>query len=650
MSRLLTCLALAATSAAASAQDFTALVASQPQAALYQANGDALNARLALIDNTPSGGKVKVATFVFDYGQAVQKLAGHMCKAAARGVQVELVADAKSGDRVDADDAFDSSNEAKSSEEIYQLLANCGVKVSIHNQDHGYVTVSILGQRLPNIFNGVPNGSSVSPIKLLSRINEIKAKLVQLVRPRLLAVGVTADPTNLINNVQALAMAIAGFTSEGGIDPNANRNIGSAYRAILGDRFWDQMNPERMTVLTEAIRDALQSDPDLSNVYVALRRHNRLNHRKIFLAQSASGEGCAFIGGRNLGDHYLVNSKENFRDGDVLVCSAQAGGLPVLSAIEESFDQLNTDFSDPILDGSLDNRVRIVKANGGYRYKFIQPASVMNVTTLAAIPAGIALPKFEQPALLMTKWQPSTDEVRMSLLEGISREQKEIYIETAYAEFNASIRRALEKALDRGVKVRVVTNSFFILDGPSKMIRLWMSHWNGKMAAKYPKLFTTYYATEEAGHMIHIKTAGFRCQKGLNGLSRMYIIGSHNFHPRSGYSDKENSLQWREQTNASCDDSQGDLIDQRIAYWNVVAKGTNAPVLDQNTSLFIDLVSATRLNSKGANGRLAQALMQAMYRENPKRSEPDLFQGERLQTILDLIESGGLRDLVGVLL
>ena len=86
-------------------------------------------------------------------------------------------------------------------------------------------------------------------------------------------------------------------------------------------------------------------------------------------------------------------------------------------------------------------------------------------------------------------------------------EQNQIYIESAYAEFDRALRRALDQAMDRGVKVLIVTISMFMSDGASKFVRVLMSHWTYEMQMKHVKLFQIGYAGSADGHMIHFKGA-----------------------------------------------------------------------------------------------------------------------------------------------
>ncbi len=159
----------------------------------------------------------------------------------------------------------------------------------------------------------------------------------------------------------------------------------------------------------------------------------------------------------------------------------------------------------------------------------------------------------------------------------------------------------------------------FISDGASEIIRLFMRAWNERMSATYKNLFKVDFATFDAGHMIHFKGAGFRCQKESNGTEtkyyRTYIIGSHNFHPRSGYADKENSLEWREPTDAQCAPPADDFIADRGAYYQ-----SQKGALKAWPNLFIELFYMDDDYSKDYTAfELARMVRYTMYREDGKK-------------------------------
>src|SRR5471032_351606 len=91
---------------ASSAPDFVQYVHQYVNPQYYQSNSTAFEARLKLIDYTPAGGSLKIATFTVDNGPVVRQLARHLCLAAQRGVKVELLADSKSGDKAGIPNPF----------------------------------------------------------------------------------------------------------------------------------------------------------------------------------------------------------------------------------------------------------------------------------------------------------------------------------------------------------------------------------------------------------------------------------------------------------------------------------------------------------------------------------------------------------------
>jgi phosphatidylserine/phosphatidylglycerophosphate/cardiolipin synthase-like enzyme len=638
----------------AHAQDFKAYsVGLYPKPRLVQSNSEALKLRLALLNTAPAGARVRIATFNFDYGTAVETLSAHMCAARKRGVQVELLVDSKSGERAGADDAFDGTKEVKKAEELYQYLANCGVNVIVHNAEVDFV--KILGQRLPNIF-GAGRGASVNPISLLIRVREIKARLAQVLAPTLRRLGVRSDISDVMDYTQGLVLESRQLMSMAGGDEGPVEQsievMSRNYRKLINDPFWNEVNEDKMTEITKAAIEALRRDPELSVVREKVRSYNRLNHRKLFLVETSPGEGCVIIGGRNLGDHYLTDAKDSFHDADVFVCSHHApAARRLLTEAGASFEDLVHNTHDPMLEDSAPVGIRSVRANPDYKFANVDLRRVaLTRVPLNAPVAGIEMNEMRDPRLLTSNWNPRTDEIRMALLEGISREQKEIYIETAYAEFNSSVRRALEKALARGVRVKIVTNGLFISDGASKLIRLWMAPWIMEMNLKYPKTFIATFATLEAGHMIHFKGAGFRCQKGLSGTYRAYILGSHNFHPRSGYSDKEHAVEWREATDTNCSKPSKDMIALRGAYYETLRKKTGVPPLQRYMDLYTELQFVMGQQKDLKSRDLARGLARTLYKYDPVRDEFILNFAKPFSRIENILDESGFRDLVGTLL
>jgi hypothetical protein len=464
---------------------------------------------------------------------------------------------------------------------------------------------------------------------------------------------------SLINQTRNLIIDIGAFTSLPFLSGLAEERIKENYHSIINNEFWDQFTPgrtkenrEKMKLIRDAFIAALKDDSLLKLVREKLRVFNRLNHRKIFIVEDSSrfGDDCVIIGGRNLGDKYLTDGAESFRDGDVFFCRSQSPSMSAfLRQANESFEELmpgpRQDLSDPVLNIRNSNVLVQIKPENPTK------GQVLPRTNIAGLKSD-NIGKIDNPILLTSRWNPATDEIRQGLLAAIRRERREIYIETPYAQFDKEVRDALEAAMrQRNVKVRVVTNSLFISDGASRLIRLWMARWNEEMVEKYPRLFRLDYVSLSSGHMIHFKAAAFLCQGAGAGTGsfREYIVGSHNFHPRSGYSDKEHAIEWRVKA-ANCSDTRNDLVSSRTNYYKNAKNERNLgePVLVNYTTLLDEIGEVARDSRDPDNARMAQALERTLSEEKEGRKQ--ISDTEKLDLIQELLDEGGLRDLVGILL
>ena len=236
-----------------------------------------------------------------------------------------------------------------------------------------------------------------------------------------------------------------------------------------------------------------------------------------------------------------------------------------------------------------------------------------------------------------------------SLLQLIKNEAREIFIETPYAQFSPELRSAIEKALQRGVRVSLITNSLFISDGLSKIIRVLMARWMERTKEQYPDLFQVRYVTLAGGRMTHFKGAAFGCQKGKNGNFQVFIIGSHNFDPRSGRSDKDHALRWEENW-SNCESLLNSrLVSGRMALYASLANGRHTFTLAEYPDILKELEEVVnRENSeKDDLRRLATSLKKVFYEYTP--SGYRINQAEKVKRLLKLMEEGGLGDLLGQL-
>ena len=698
---------------------------------LFQNNQSAFAARLKLLDQAPAGSTAKILTFVFDNGEVVRRLATHVCLAARRGVKVTVMADSKSGDRPFVTDVFDAGAANRVNEETYQYMANCGARVLIHN--HLAHFNRLFGKAIPRVTKKHDNFVAViyrlrqlanstmdivkEEVSGVDTKKELKEKLdkaglnrefMESIKPevyRLLVAAIVSrdkggrTERNFWEKVLVMIAKAPGLS-----DPKVNElldNPGTAPQvfdeamANLHEKLHglqlDGVSPKDIGDLLERLKAKFKDKPELVAFYEHARRFNRLNHRKLFLVESPAKQGCMFLGGRNLGDHYLAWHHDSFIDGDVLYCRHHGkANRDILADASSSFDELYTALHDDVLAKKDDSPYTEFKQIPGFQFKLLYIPVGLNDPISSKKPLGY-VPEKEVPmkdrqliapavwkdlapihaALLphaegwqvhRVGWQPSIedDPVRQALINGIKRETQEAYIETAYAEFDDTLRDAVEAALDRGVNVRLITNGLFVSDGPSKMIRIFMGAWLRDMQVKYKPgngrgVLTVKFASLEAGHMIHFKGAGFRCQKAEGGVFRTFLIGSHNYHPRSGYSDKEHALQWNQPANSACREKHGvsgggpdtqDMIDYRDRFYSEAQAHFNNKLLMSYPTIRDELDHVQTLSGKVADrAKRAERLERLMYRQSG-----ELRGGKAMDFFLRVLRESGVRDFLGIVL
>jgi phosphatidylserine/phosphatidylglycerophosphate/cardiolipin synthase-like enzyme len=661
---------------------FAAYVHSYTEPRFLDKNSVALDARLKLLDAAPKGAHARIATFEFINGTATRTFARHVCLAAQRGVKVELLVDSKNGDRPGSPDAFDTTDDAQVVEELFQYMANCGAHVMIYNHIDDWI--SIFGVRLPNIY-GDPslNRKAVDPISLIAHIDMLIDRVARIANEELARGGIKADFKPLLKNFRSLGLEIvqlASVTASARNDEQAPfgfdatvATLTNRYHDLLADPVWDKVPPAVLRPALSRFVARLENDPAMKPVYAALNRYNRVQHRKIFIVENES-DGCILLGGRNLGDAYLTDVPTSFLDGDVFLCRNH--GADASRGVDEaiaSFENLRSDRSGK----SADLEIRDVTPDSSYPFANLAFPAGLAPPGLVVAPYEGKLP-FEKRTLLrertwhdtspvlgdvglgsgrnwhvyLSSWNPADDQVRAELLRKIGAESKEIYIETAYAQFDPGVRAAIEAALARGVRVRLVTNSFFVTDGMSKAIRALMAHWTDETRHRYPGLFTVALTSYQSGHMIHFKSASFACQHDASGETvRSYIVGSHNFHPRSGRSDKENSLMWDEPTNCESRVSEG-LVQHREEFYGGLGRALHAPALVDYPSFHAELAAAS-LERESHPGDVSTrwvsiALRRMFFEENATRVVPR--EQARVEKVMGVADKGGLTDLLGLLL
>jgi len=672
---------------------FSAYVAQYRFPQFFQSNDKALYARIKLIDAAPAGSQIKIATFDFDAGKASLQLARHLCLAAKRGVHAELLVDSKAGDgSMEGFDAFDGNEGAQVIKELQMYLAGCGVRVYVHNHLDRFIVYG--DHRMPNIFlDDSYNGQSVSTFSLLKRVVVLFANFGKITQEEATKLGIAGDITQFIGNVTGILvgpLVAESILSAGPNGPKANDpqsgyvptivKLRAAYAKVLEDPFWKNANAKKLNQLISRVKARLLADADFKRLLPEIRRFNRLNHRKLFLVLGPDKrQACAMVGGRNLGDDYLVDSATSYYDGDVLICPSQvAGAEDLTSQVSAAFRELLTDRADPALNLPNDNQIAEVKFNPAHTFRWLivpyafQPRgfrsqpTYMKTLDLAhrTLPAeyhwpndnafmgDVSLEDTQNWHLLRAGWDPKKDEIAQALLTMVSRERTEIDLESAYAQFDPALRLALEEALKRGVHVKVVSNGLMTTDGISKAIRLGMADWLEQMEATYPQQFTTMLTTWDAHHMTHFKGVFFGCQQGENGeLYRASVVGSHNFHPRSGYLDKEVALTWTQPIGADCSrlTASMDLEKARELFYENASSKAKAKSLHVNEGLISEMTQVLSTNPKNppAAENLVRAFFMVVYHKDAG-GKVSLFEADRVAKAKIVLRESGFMDLFGL--
>ena len=192
-------------------------------------------------------------------------------------------------------------------------------------------------------------------------------------------------------------------------------------------------------------------------------RVNHRMHNKILVMDNS----FAIVGGRNIGDHYFaVNPETNFRDLDI----AAAG--PVVREISNVFDRfwnggwavpidalVDRPYTDEDLQQTVTNlRNRI--AEGDYPYSVDDDVAVINENLSAIRKNLIWAPGrivWDDPSSIEAEGEAGV--MVEALFKKLQSLQHELTIESAYFVVGDRGVEAVQQLIDRGVKVRILTNS-----------------------------------------------------------------------------------------------------------------------------------------------------------------------------------------------
>jgi len=335
---------------------------------------------------------------------------------------------------------------------------------------------------------------------------------------------------------------------------------------------------------------------------------DRVNHRmhnKIMVMDNT----LVIVGGRNVGDHYFsVNTETNFRDLDI----AAAG--PVVRDVSNVFDRFwNSHWAVPIAaiadraytEEDLQKTVALMRqliADGEYPYSIDDDIETLT-GELATIRQNLVWAEgaiiWDEPESIATTGQPqSQGAMAKALYRKLDQLQHELTIESAYFVVGSRGVKAVEKLCNRGVKVRVLTNSLASND----VIAAHAGH-----AEFREDLLTTcaeiFEVRPDAG-VIHKQWQG-ESRAGLHTKALVFdresvFIGSFNLDPRSANINTEAGLsvespELAEQVLAYMDqgvqpensyqvklDENGDL------YWETIIDGTTVRYNDEPETTFAE--------------------------------------------------------------
>ena len=207
---------------------------------------------------------------------------------------------------------------------------------------------------------------------------------------------------------------------------------------------------------------ASRNNPMLDFV-VDLDRVNHRMHNKTIISDNS----VALVGGRNVGDHYFgVEENTNFRDLDI----AAVG--PIVRDISGVFDRfwdgtwavpMEVLVKRPYTTADLEAAVKRLRSNlgqGGYPYSIEQELEVLRQNLASIRKEVIWAPGWvlwDDPVTLEETGK--TDEVIAAFRRRIETVNESLTIESAYFVIGERGLENMAAMVNRGVKVRVLTNS-----------------------------------------------------------------------------------------------------------------------------------------------------------------------------------------------
>lgn len=290
-----------------------------------------------------------------------------------------------------------------------------------------------------------------------------------------------------------------------------------------------------------------------SRMFNFIHDFDRLNHRmhnKTFIMDNAA----AIIGGRNIGDHYYAVSKEsNFRDLDI----AAAG--PIVREISTVYDYFwNGDWSVPISaladktyrqKDLIDIKKKIDQKIAANKFPYVLDKDVKSLRSrLLSIRDNFIWAEgqyvWDDPKVMNMHADDQNGTMIEKLAMRVNSLQKQLYMESAYFIPRDSGVDALARLHERGVKIRVLTNSLASNDVipahagyagyRKKLIKSGVELYELRPDAGGKNITNNQLLTKTSNSGLHTKTMVFD--------DHAVFVGSFNLDPRSAAINTEGGL------------------------------------------------------------------------------------------------------------
>ncbi len=272
-------------------------------------------------------------------------------------------------------------------------------------------------------------------------------------------------------------------------------------------------------------------------------RINRRMHNKLFVADNA----MAVLGGRNIGDEYFMRGSEhNFVDVDVL-----AAGGPV-ATLSQGFDSYwNSPLSYPVASlvrSPLDAaalRMQFDTLTAGTLPPPEDATVPARLQAYAVMPEQIASGEIDMvqapvkvlidPVSKATRFKPDSraSTVRASLIDELQASQTEVLVVSPYFVPGLSGVSRMKALIERGVHIRLLTNSLAANDEP--LVHIGYAAYRALLLRAGVEIFElSPQLARSRGHLGRFGSSVGSLHAKVAVIDRQRLfIGSMNFDPRS---------------------------------------------------------------------------------------------------------------------